>query len=307
MTDGHSGLSNEKRGDVNNGDFRSVLSYLIISKDQACFVIHIYSNSFDLGPYLQRSDAGRSRNIRPDFLTRLGFIKCDHCNVLSGGNCYYKELQVISRGRILEDGLGAHLEVSAIHDRYKRFMGNIQQIYDGMHSVDRLLFDSGFEIPWDNMQLTPVPADLTEKVYPPGFQYDLYKDIKEVIDQAKSEIFIQESYPSEELINLYLDKVHPEVKIRLLIGTPKGGNVGERANFLAVAKKYSSRPGIHFEVRESQQVHDRLFFIDNDGWVIGSSIKDAAVRKPTYLLRLESSEILRMPFEDIWSKATKVI
>jgi hypothetical protein len=170
-----------------------------------------------------------------------------------------------------------------------------------------LLFDCGFDIPWNNLQLTPVSVGPDEKVYPPGFQYDLYKDIKEVIEQAKSEIFIQESYPSEELINLYLNKVSSGVKIRLLIGTSKGGNMQERTNFLKVARKFLSKPGIQFEVKESQQVHDRMFFIDNDGWVIGSSIKDAAVKKPTYLLKLESSEIIRIPFEDVWLKASKVI
>lgn len=66
-----------------------------------------------------------------------------------------------------------------------------------------------------------------------------------------------------------------------------------------------SRP---LELRSSADVHDREVFLDQRGWVIGQSIKDAARRKPTYLIELD--EPLLSAAKDIhnriWAAATIV-
>lgn len=76
--EGHIGLSNEKQEEISSGDFIVALSYL--KKDQriAYFVIHVYSNSFDFSPYLQRS------NIQPNGRRNFLFILVDELSLKIG-------------------------------------------------------------------------------------------------------------------------------------------------------------------------------------------------------------------------------
>ncbi len=83
------------------------------------------------------------------------------------------------------------------------------------------------------------------------------------------------------------------VKIRLLTNRPTG-------NFLKVARKFKMKPGVIFEVRASEDCHDRPFFIDDECWVLGQSVKDAA-KKPKYLVKIESTQLFRTVFEDLWA------
>ncbi len=55
-------------------------------------------------------------------------------------------------------------------------------------------------------------------------------------------------------------------------------------------------------------MHDRMLFIDQRGWVIGQSIKDAARKKPTYLIELEEPSLSteRDIHNRIWAAATIV-
>jgi hypothetical protein len=62
------------------------------------------------------------------------------------------------------------------------------------------------------------------------------------------------------------------------------------------------------ELRSSADVHDRRLFIDRRGWVIGQSIKDAARKKPPYLIELEEPSLRaeRDIHHRIWGAATIV-
>ena len=72
------------------------------------------------------------------------------------------------------------------------------------------------------------------------------------------------------------------------------------------ATKYAPRG--NFELKTSKEVHDRHVFVDGRGWIIGQSIKDAAKKKPTYMIEIGSSAIAAMQtiYEGIWSRATTV-
>ena len=74
---------------------------------------------------------------------------------------------------------------------------------------------------------------------------------------------------------------------------------------MTVAKKFKAKPNVKFEVRQTSDCHDRLFFVDNDCWVAGQSVKDAG-KKPTYLVKIEGADLFRKVFEDLW-KISKVI
>ncbi len=138
-----------------------------------------------------------------------------------------------------------------------------------------------------------------EKVYPKGHIYDFYKDIRDITKEAKNEVFVIDAYVDEDLLNLYLEKIPIGVKIKILTKQPKG-------NFITVAQKFKIKPKVDFEVRRSNDCHDRLFFIDDKCWVMGQSVKDAG-KKPTYLVKIEVYDLFRKVFDDLWKTASKLV
>ena len=86
--------------------------------------------------------------------------------------------------------------------------------------------------------------------------------------------------------------------IRLLTKTPSN-------TLKTLVGKFLARPGATIEARSSNVIHDRVIFIDcKECWVIGQSIKDAAMKKPTYLLPVAAVSDMQRLYEDTWSNAT---
>lgn len=298
VEEGHVGLSNKKMEEISSEHFRIALSYLEKDQRTGCFVIHIWSSAYDHSPYLQRSSVGRASR-RANFLERLGFRHYSSCNIL-GGECYFKVIQERDKRGFLEDTFIRRMRRNEIvYTRFRKFASQIADIYKRMRELDQRLLDVGFELPWTDLKLAPIDYGEAEKVYPKGHVYDFYKDISEITNDAKNEVFVIDAYVSEELLNLYLEKIPAGVKIRILTNKPQG-------NFVTVAKKFKIRPNVHFEVRKSDDCHDRLFFIDKDCWVMGQSVKDAG-KKPTYLIKIESYDLFRNVFDDLWKNASVLI
>jgi ribosomal protein L31E len=297
VEEGHIGLSNKKVEETTSENFRLALSCLEKGPHTAYFVIHIYSTHYELGsPYLQRSNIGATKH-KKNFLERIGFTHYSSCNIL-GGECYFKVIEEVNRDQFLENF--AYMQRNQIvYDRFRRFASQIGDVYKRMREIDQMLFSAGFELPWVELSLSPIDYGKEEKVYPKGYAYYAYKDILDIIRRAKNEVIVADNYVDEELINLHLEKIPEKVRIRVLTKEPKG-------NFMVVAKKFSSRPNVDFEVRKSMEWHDRWFFIDNGCWVLGQSVKDAGT-KPTYLIKLETYDLLRKAFDEIWSKASRIV
>ena len=95
-----------------------------------------------------------------------------------------------------------------------------------------------------------------------------------------------------------MERVQPNAEIRILTDQLRG-------TVQVVAQKFAKRG--QFELRTSQDAHDRHVLVDHRGWVIGQSIKDAAVKKPTYIIELGSPSALRAFYEQIWSAGTPAI
>jgi hypothetical protein len=75
------------------------------------------------------------------------------------------------------------------------------------------------------------------------------------------------------------------------------------AAVLTLAEKYASGGNLQF--RSSNAIHDRVIFVDKRAWVCGQSLKDAAKRKPTYIVEVDEASI-RSGYEAIWA-ASQVI
>jgi hypothetical protein len=145
-----------------------------------------------------------------------------------------------------------------------------------------------------------LPEEEIKGVYEPGEEYDFYRDLSSLIQAAVQEVFIVDAYLDEQLFNLYVSKIPASAKVRIL-----SNKIG--ANAETVARMYAkSRP---LELRLSTDIHDRAVFVDQRGWVIGQSIKDAATKKPTYMVELDEPVLTssRDAYNKIWAGAKVVI
>jgi hypothetical protein len=144
-----------------------------------------------------------------------------------------------------------------------------------------------------------IPQAEIKGAYVPGNDYEFYRDLKCIVEKGTRSLFIIDNYLDVQLFDLYMERVSPNVDIRVVTDQLRGA-------VQAVAQKFANRTG-PFELRTSKDAHDRHVFVDNRGWVIGQSIKDAAVKKPTYIIELDNPSAHRAVYEQIWAAATLVV
>ncbi|PWU11315.1 MAG: hypothetical protein C5B51_02920 [Terriglobia bacterium] len=145
-----------------------------------------------------------------------------------------------------------------------------------------------------------LPEEEIKGVYEPGDEYAFYRDLTVIVQAATQGVLFVDAYLSEEVFNLYVSKVPDGVPVRLL-----SNKIG--ANVETVAKMFArNRP---LELRSSGDIHDRAIFLGQRGWITGQSIKDAAKKKPTYLIELDEPLLTSSKdiYERIWRGATVVI
>ena len=143
-----------------------------------------------------------------------------------------------------------------------------------------------------------LPTKEIKGVYEPGQEYEFYADVKGCLESAQQEIFIVEPYPSTELFDVYAQAIPRTVKFRLL----PAPNIP--ADVKTLAQKYAA--GGNFSLRTTTAIHDRVLFADKRVWVTGQSIKDAAKKKPTYIIELDEP-LMRNIYESIWQAATVIV
>ena len=118
-----------------------------------------------------------------------------------------------------------------------------------------------------------LPEEEIQGVYNPGDEYDFYRDLSSLVEAVTNEILIVDAYLAEDVFNLYVSKVPDSATVRIL-SEKLGPNVE------VVAGKYAKSRQL--KLRSSNRIHDRMLFLDQRGWVIGQSIKDAAKKsRPT--------------------------
>jgi len=190
-----------------------------------------------------------------------------------------------------------------LHDSWGTKLGNLRLNYSTcFHQCDQKLIprNSGYRVSKPHVDLIKKSLQppkekerRTEKVYESGQSYDLYRDIKSIILSAKQEVFVIDAYASEDIIDLYLDKLPTGVKMMVLTNTPKD-------NFINVAQKFKKKHGANFIVKTNSKCHDRLFFVDKRCYVIGQSVDNATSEKPTYLSEIQNSGIFRNVFQTLF-------
>ena len=110
-----------------------------------------------------------------------------------------------------------------------------------------------------------------QRFFPAGSDHEAYVQIRQIIEKARTEVRIVDSYVDHTLWAL-LTNVPPGTAIQVLTSTMKG-------DFLLEAHKFVKQHGSRAEVRESKSFHDRFLVIDrSDCWHLGASIKDAGAK-----------------------------
>jgi hypothetical protein len=145
-----------------------------------------------------------------------------------------------------------------------------------------------------------LPESEIRGAYDEGDEWAFSKDLKDIMSATKTDIFIVDNYLNTEVFELYAATVRPGVTFRLLTDQLRG-------NLEAVAKKYATSHSV--ELRSGPDVHDRHIFVDDRCWAVGQSIKDAARKKPTYMVELSAALVptMRKIYEDLWNKAAVIV
>ncbi len=287
MNDGHTCLSSREVGRKSVGDFNLVLSFNILSQTEGEFVIHVWSNSYDYSPHIQRLE----------LLEKIGFTRFASCS-FTGNECYY---QVLGKVKRLMVG-GEENEMAAYHQRFNQFADKLQEIFDSMRKLDKMLSEAGIKLPYSDMSLrqTDVVENNDVIIINKGEQYNVYKKVNLLVKQAKREVFIVDVYPDESLFELYLDDIPNNVSIKFLTNKPKG-------KFNSVAALWKSNLKKNIEIKLSDKIHDRLLFVDDECWIIGSSFKDAGKKKPTYIIKFNDKDLMYSIYIDLFNEGNLLI
>src|SRR5271167_3445702 len=134
--------------------------------------------------------------------------------------------------------------------------------------------------------------------YETGNEYQFYRDLKTIVGVATKELSITDNYLDNQIFDVYMENVNFSVSVRVM--TDQVGNA-----LGLVAQKFAGRG--NFELRSSKDVHDRVVFADNRCWVIGQSIKDAAKKKPTYIVERSGADTMKTIYDSLWVGATVVL
>ena len=174
-------------------------------------------------------------------------------------------------------------------------VNSLYSVFEASAELDALLPDIE-----SALEIIAEAENKIQGVYEPGQEYTFYRDLSSLLLAASRDILIVDAYIDENVFNLYVSKVSSSATVRIL-----SNKIGP--NSQTVARMYAkNRP---LEMRSSADVHDRTIFIDERGWVIGQSIKDAARKKPTYLIELNEPLLAaaRDVHQRIWIAATVIV
>lgn len=140
------------------------------------------------------------------------------------------------------------------------------------------------------------------QAFGPGAAYDFFRALRALVAAVDKSLFVVDPYMDAEIFDGYLSTLPAGRRVRLLF-TKFSEDVR------VAAGKFSAQYSGYVEVRKSVEIHDRVVFVDESQcWVLGASIKDAALKKPTYLaplaydIALEKARI----YEAVWDAATPI-
>ncbi len=124
--------------------------------------------------------------------------------------------------------------------------------------------------------------------------YSFDKYLRKLLATAKHRILIADSYVGNKIFETVLDAAPKSIPLHLIFN-----NNSELSS--ARAKRFQIG-WQQFVMKRYKFLHDRFMIVDNAGYVIGPSLKDAAEKSPALIVALNSpdSKKLHAFFDTIW-------
>jgi len=162
--------------------------------------------------------------------------------------------------------------------------------------IEKELLEIGWEI--KNTSLSPKNKDVIETFIEPGLVHSAYKSIRDIIEQAQSNIDIIDLYTDESLFEILKIKGGSgNISVRVLTKVKNDDFDHEKILF---NNQYNN---ISIERKNIIDFHDRFIIIDKKlVYHLGASIKDAG-KKAFMMSKIEDDEIKNSvikSFEDRW-------
>jgi len=133
-----------------------------------------------------------------------------------------------------------------------------------------------------------------------GMVFNYFDEVRKIISSATKDILFVDPYLEAEFVSRYLPYIPSNVRIRLL--------ASKRLDQLIPAvETFSKQNNISIEVRSTNNIHDRHFFIDGiSGFQSGASFKDGAVKAPTGIIQItDAFPAVQKTYEDMWEASRK--
>jgi len=123
------------------------------------------------------------------------------------------------------------------------------------------------------------------------------KFLRGIFAKTKTKVFVADSWVDETIFDNVLDSIPKVVDIKLIYGQKRGTFDSRVVRF---KKEYSK-----FISKKYSDLHDRFLIIDDIGYILGPSIKDAASNSPALVVGLskKDSAVLTKFFQSLWAKA----
>lgn len=138
--------------------------------------------------------------------------------------------------------------------------------------------------------------------YAPGEVYKFFADLKSIVNEAQSEIFLIDPYFDGEAFNNYLSDVDDEIRVRIFANK-------HAQEVKAYIDKHQAEFNSNIEIKKNKKLHDRLIIIDRtDCWITGGSVNHAGIKSPTYLIPVGTeiaNDKLKI-YDDIWNDSQEI-
>lgn len=123
------------------------------------------------------------------------------------------------------------------------------------------------------------------------------KFLRKILAEAKTQVLIADSWVDQTVFDNVLDVIPKSIPVKLIYAQAKGSFHQRAGRFSVEYQKFTSR--------KYKSLHDRFMVVDDKGYVLGPSIKDAALNSPALVVELDAREkrLLQSFFDELWQQA----
>jgi len=123
------------------------------------------------------------------------------------------------------------------------------------------------------------------------------KFLRGILADAKTHVCVADSWVDDTIFDNVLDVIPKSIPVKLIYSQARG-------SFEQRAKRFATEYQ-RFAWRRYKALHDRVVIIDDVGYILGPSIKDAASNSPALIVAVDAKEkrLLSSFFDELWSKA----